>query len=161
MHGNSNQDTHLYPLRNNSSVHLTTTTEERRSERNTDGMRSGWRTLRDSVLFIPDIGTQPPRINLRRTACFRLNRPPAVSDVSAPATQKGDNPFCGLRVWRRGSNHWPSCPSPTNPSTSLWSTWPDCSCWRDYRMTAQNLPRDLVQPSSELQQLPQTMMKGL
>jgi len=39
-HGISNQDTHLYPLHNKSSVHLTATTEVRRSGRITDGMRS-------------------------------------------------------------------------------------------------------------------------
>ena len=39
-HGISNQDTHLYPLHIKSSVHLTATTEVRRSGRITDGMRS-------------------------------------------------------------------------------------------------------------------------
>jgi len=49
-HGISNRDTHLYLPHNNSSVHLKTTTEVRRSGRIADGIRSGWRTLRDSVL---------------------------------------------------------------------------------------------------------------
>ena len=39
IHGISNQDTHLYPLHIKSSVHLTATTEVRRSGRITDGMR--------------------------------------------------------------------------------------------------------------------------
>ena len=38
---------------NNSSVHLTTTTEVRRSGRITDGIRSSWTTLPDSVLSSP------------------------------------------------------------------------------------------------------------
>ena len=48
-HRISNRDIHLYPPHNNSSVHLRTT-YVRRSGRITDGRRSGWRTLRDSVL---------------------------------------------------------------------------------------------------------------
>ena len=40
----------LYLLHNNSSVHLTIMTEVRRCGRITDGMRKGWRALRDSVL---------------------------------------------------------------------------------------------------------------
>jgi len=35
------------------TVHLTTTTYVRRAGRITDGMRSGWTTLRDSVLSSP------------------------------------------------------------------------------------------------------------
>ena len=50
MHGTSNRDTHLYLLHNISSVRLTTTTEMRRSGRVTNGLRSCWRTPRDSVL---------------------------------------------------------------------------------------------------------------
>jgi len=51
MHGVSNQDTHLYPPHNNSSVHLTTrTTNVRHTGRITKGMRSGCATLRDSAL---------------------------------------------------------------------------------------------------------------
>ena len=45
MQGISNRDTHLYPPRNNSSVHLRATTEARRCGRITDGMWSGWTTL--------------------------------------------------------------------------------------------------------------------
>jgi len=40
----------LYPAHNNSSVHLTTITEVRRSGRITNRMWSGWRTLRNSVV---------------------------------------------------------------------------------------------------------------
>ena len=53
-HGFSNWDTHLYQPHNNSSVHLTTTTTKvRGSGRITDGMRSGWTILRESVLPSP------------------------------------------------------------------------------------------------------------
>jgi len=52
MHGISNRHTHLYPPHNNLSVFLTTT-ELWRSGWITDGMRSGWTTLRDSVLPFP------------------------------------------------------------------------------------------------------------
>jgi len=45
MHGVSNRDTHLYPPHNNTSVHLNTTAEVRRSGWITDGMRSSWTTL--------------------------------------------------------------------------------------------------------------------
>ena len=47
-HGMSNQDTHLYPLHSKSSVHLTATTEVRRSGQIIDRMRSSRRALRDS-----------------------------------------------------------------------------------------------------------------
>ena len=48
MHGILNRDTHLHPT-HNSSVHRTTT-KVRHSGQMTDGMQSGWRTLRDSEL---------------------------------------------------------------------------------------------------------------
>jgi len=57
MHGVSNQDTHLYLPHNNSLVHLTTI-EVQRSGWITNGMQSGWTTLRLRT-FIPDIGTFP------------------------------------------------------------------------------------------------------
>jgi len=50
MHGISNGDTHLYPLHNNTSVHLRTTTEVQRSGRITNGIQGGWRALRDYAL---------------------------------------------------------------------------------------------------------------
>jgi len=45
----SNGDTHLYPPRNSSSVHLTAT-QVQRDGLITDGMWSGWTTLRDAVI---------------------------------------------------------------------------------------------------------------
>ena len=50
MQGILNRDTHLYPLHNNSSVHVTTITEVQRSERITDGLWKGWRTRQNAVL---------------------------------------------------------------------------------------------------------------
>ena len=58
--------------------------------------------------------------------------------------------LCGLWVWRRRTNCQPCCPPMSNPSTSLWTTWPDGSGRWDNRMAAQHLPRDLVRPSSGL-----------
>ena len=72
MHGISNRDTHLYPSRKNWSAHLTrTTTEVRRSERVTDGRRSGRRTLTRLRTFIPDIGTHPCGMFIPRIAWVR------------------------------------------------------------------------------------------
>ena len=53
MNGVSNRDPHLCPPHNSSSIHLTTTSKVRPSWGMTDGMRSGWTTLRDSVLSFP------------------------------------------------------------------------------------------------------------
>jgi len=39
----------------------------------------------------------------------------------------GSGPFCRLWVWRRGIDRWPCYPSPSAPSTSLWSAWLDGS----------------------------------
>jgi len=44
---------HLYSPHSNTWVHLRTTTEVRRSGRFTNGVCSGWRTLRDSILLSP------------------------------------------------------------------------------------------------------------
>jgi len=52
-HGVSNRDVHLYPTHHSSSINLTTTTEVRHSVRITDGRRSGWRALWDSILSSP------------------------------------------------------------------------------------------------------------
>ena len=49
---------HPFVPYNISSIHLTT--KVRRSGWITDGMRSGWRALRDSVLSFPNIGIYPP-----------------------------------------------------------------------------------------------------
>jgi len=53
MHGVSNRDTHLYLLHNSSLAQLITSSEVRLSARITDGMRSGWTRLRDSLISSP------------------------------------------------------------------------------------------------------------
>ena len=52
MYGILNWDAHFYPLHNNSYVHLTSRTEMHHSRQTTDGMRSGWRTLWDSIVYL-------------------------------------------------------------------------------------------------------------
>jgi len=95
---------------------------------------------------------------LPRTTWARLSASP-MSDVSARAYTTGYGPLCGLWVWRRGTDRWPSCASLSNPSASLWNAWPDGPGWRNNRMAAQHLSRDLLRPSSGLQELAQTMKK--
>ena len=56
----------------------------------------------------------------------------------------------GMWVWHRRTNCRPCCPPMSNPSTSSWTARPDGSGQWDNRMAAQHLPRDLVQPSSGL-----------
>ena len=58
-HGASNQDTHLHPLHNISSVYLTTT-YVRRSRQITNGMRSGRTTPQDSAFSSPTPAPTPP-----------------------------------------------------------------------------------------------------
>ena len=69
--GLSKLDIHLYPLHNNSSVHLTTITEVWRSGRGTDEMTKGWIALWDPVLSSPT--SAPALLDLPRTACVRIN----------------------------------------------------------------------------------------
>ena len=52
-----------------------------------------------------------------------------------------------LWVWHSRTNCWPCCTPMSNPSTSPWTGG---SGWWDNWMAAQNLPRDLVWPSSGL-----------
>jgi len=58
MHGASNGDTHMYLLHNNSSAHLTTT-YVRRSERITNGMRSGQTIPHASAFSYPTPASTP------------------------------------------------------------------------------------------------------
>jgi len=58
-HGASNRDTHLYSPHNISSVHLTTTTYVRRSERITSDMRRGRTTPQDSAFSSPTPAPTP------------------------------------------------------------------------------------------------------
>jgi len=103
MHGISNRDTHVY-LPHNSIIHLTTTTEMRCSGWITDGMRSGCRTLRDSIpssrYWHPpswngpaknSMGPELPLLHCCRTFPLLF-------------TQMGNGPFYGLCVWHGGTN---------------------------------------------------------
>ena len=81
----SNRDTHLYLSHNNSSVHLTITTKVRRSGVITDGMRSDWRALRDSVLSSPTPAPSLLEWPYQEQCWSGLTASAPVSDVSAPA----------------------------------------------------------------------------
>ena len=72
--GNARHLKSRHPPHNNSSVHLTTTTEMRRTGRITDRMRGGWRNTTRLRTFIPDTGTHTPGMDLPRTVWVRLNR---------------------------------------------------------------------------------------
>jgi len=83
-----NRGTHLYPP-HSSSVHLTTTTEVQRSGRITNGMRSGWKALRDSLLSSP---TSAPAIlewSCQELRGYGLTAYAPLSDVSVPIRKKG------------------------------------------------------------------------
>ena len=102
MQGIWNRDTRLYPLHNNSSAHLTTITEVRRSGRITDGMRKEWRALRDPVL---SSSTHLAGIALPSTAWVRLNRLRTVVTRLRSSLHKWG---MAVWVWQR-SNRWPYC----------------------------------------------------
>jgi len=96
-YGIVNQDTHLYPLHNNSSVHLMTTTEVRCFGRITDGMQSGWRVLRDSVSSLtstPTLLEWPYQEQGRPDLTISM----PVWDVFAPAYTNVVRPLLGLWV---------------------------------------------------------------
>jgi len=58
--------------------------------------------------------------------------------------------LCCLWAWRIRTNSRPCCPPMSNPTTSSWIAWPDCSNRWDNRIAPQHLPFDLVWPSSGL-----------
>jgi len=72
--------------------------------------------------------------------------------------QVGCGFLCGLWVWRRRPDCWPSCLSLSNPSTSSWTARPDGSERWDNRIAAQHLPRDLVRSSSWFGELAQKIL---
>ena len=90
MHAISNRDTHLYTLHNNSSVHLTTTTTYvRRTGQITNGMRSGWTTLRDFVLSSPTPAPTLPERPSQEQRGSDLTASAQVSNVSTPVCTNG------------------------------------------------------------------------
>ena len=91
--------------------------------------------------FIPDIGTQPPRMALPRTAWVRFSRLGTGVVRSRSCLFKFPvAPSAALWVWCRRTNRWPCCHSLSNPSTSLWSAWPDPPGWWNNRIAAQQYP---------------------
>jgi len=85
---NSNRDSHLYPP-HNSLVHLTTKTEVRRSGRITDGMPSGLRAQRDSVLSSQTSAPTLPEWPFQTQRGLCLTAPAPASGISAPVYTKG------------------------------------------------------------------------
>ena len=157
MHGVSNRDTHLCPPQNNSSIHVITTSEVRRSWHFTNGMRSGWTTLHDSVILSSPTSAPTHREwPFRQQRGFDLTTSALVSDVSALA--------CTNRVWPLlrhvsvAQKNKPStyCPRIFNTSSFPWTARPDGSWCPDNWMAAQHLPRDRVRSSSGLKKMAQT-----
>ena len=103
MDGDSNWDTHLCPLHNNSSVHLTTMTEVRPCTRITDG------TIR--LLSTTRLHTFTPYPS-------SWNSPAKNSVGPVPVCKMGHECFYGLWVWRRRSNRWQCCLPISNPSAA-------------------------------------------
>ena len=111
MHGITNRDTHLYLL-HNSSVHLRTITEVRRSQRINDGTRSGWTTLRDSALSSP---TSAPTIlewSFQQQRGSDLNTLPQCRTFPLLLTQMGLWP--PLRPVSVAEKNKPSTTTPSN-----------------------------------------------
>ena len=157
MHGITNRDTHFYPPHNNSSVHLTTTSEVRRSGWTTDGMRSGWTTPREPALSSPTPTLLEWPSEEQRGSSLSASAP--ESDISSPACTTGVlRPLRPVNVVQKNK-----------PSTMLYSNVQsidplmDCTAWRFWMMRQSNscspLPRDIVRPSSGQQQLAQTTKK--
>ena len=151
LHGASNRDTELYPPQhlissfNNNNIRATQWADY---QWNAKWMDNPTR-LR---IFIPDTGTHTPGMTLPRKAWVRLKR---------LRTGVGRFRSC-LYKWGTASSAACECSAETkpstmfssnvlsNPSTSPWTAWPDGSEQWDNRMAAQHLPRDLVRPSSGL-----------
>jgi len=128
-------------------------------------IRAAWRTVEDHQwnaewldnptrlrIFIPDTGTHTHGVTLPRTA---LTPSAPMSVVSAPVCTNGVLP--PLRPVSVAQKNKPSTmlSSMSNPSTSSWTARPDGSGRWDHRMAAQHLPRDLVRPSSDYEELAQ------
>jgi len=147
-HGISNQATHLYPLHSKSSVHLTATTEVRRSGRITDGMWSSRRALRDFVLS-SSISAPTHLVNPAKISLILLNHLRSGVGHFLSGLHKWGTDFLRLVMVGGGIGHWPCGPSLPYPLTSPWSAWHDGSGRLDNRIAAQHLPRVLVRPSCE------------
>ena len=83
-----------------------------------------------------------------------------VSGVSAPACTNGAWPLLRpVSVVQKNKSSIMSCPH-VQYINFPWTAKPDGSGWRDNRLAAQHLPRDLVRPSNGQEQLAQTMKKN-
>jgi len=136
MHGVSNRDTHLHPPCNNSLVHLTTAAYVRRSDpsRITNGRRSGWTTLRDSVLLSPTPAPTLLEWPTQEQPGSRLTASGPVSDNSAPACTNGV--WLPLRPVSVAQKNKPS----TMLSSNVQSIYlpMDCTAWQFWTMRQSN-----------------------
>ena len=140
--GNSQRDTHLYPLHNNSSVFLTTTTYVQHSGRNINGTRSGRTAPQDSALqFQTTVHTHPNDLPKKSLGPAQ---PPPHRWRMFPLLPVliGNGLLCGLWVWHR-TNRRPCRPPMSNRSTPSRPTRPDGSGRWDNRMASQHLTRYL------------------
>ena len=116
-------------------------------------MRSGWTTLWDFALSPTPAPTLPAWASQEQ----RESHSARVSDVSAPACTNGvmaPSAACECGAEEQTVDEVVlQCPIHRPP----WSAWPDGSGWRDNRMAAQHLPRDLVRSSTGLK----NWLKGL
>ena len=128
------------PLQNNSSVHLMTTTEVRRSGRITDGMRSDWRTLRHSVRLSLSLATT--RLEWifyeQRGPCLTAFSP--ISDLSSPDYANLVWPLLRPVCVEQKNKPPTTLSSIANLSTSVWIGLPEGS-WRQSTGCSTPTPR--------------------
>jgi len=100
-------------------------------------------------IFIPDTGTPPEWASQEEHG---PGYPPPHRCRTFPLlfVEMGYGLLCGLSVWRRRTKRWPCCSPMSNPSTSPWTAWFEGSGRHNNRMAAEHLPRDLLRPSSGL-----------
>jgi len=109
----------------------------------------------ETLHFHPDTGTHSPGMALTRTAWVRLNR-----------LRTGLGRFCScLHKWGMAPSAACECGTeeqtvdhvvlhcPIHRPLHGAHGWPDGSGWRDNRMAAQHLRRNLVRPNSGLKEL--------
>ena len=102
----------------------------------TDGVRSGWRTLEDSVLSPTTSAPTFPEWLCQKQRGSGLTASAPVSDVSSPAHTNGIWPLLRLVSMAQRNRRWPCCISLSNPSTYTWSAQPERSGQRDNGMAA-------------------------
>jgi len=151
MHGISNRDTFVSTRRTTANQFIWQQQQNAGSGQITNEMRSDWRTLRDSRR--PDLGTHPPGMALPRIARVWLNR--LRTRVGRFRSWLHKCGMAHLRLMSVAHKNRPStrlsflCPIHRPPYGAHGLTVPG---WRDNRIAAQHLPRDLVRPSNGLEQ---------